>query len=123
MERDHRLPGRLDHPLAELDGLGQDDLLFGRQQGDLADLLEVHPNGIVDPDHVRRDGLEFLGRGLVDLLWVDLGRRVRGQLGGRAGHGAASDQDDLRLAVGDQLFVEIVVVIVVVVGDGDRGRA
>ena len=31
--------------LAELDRLGQDDLLLGGQQGDLADLLEVHPDG------------------------------------------------------------------------------
>ncbi len=44
VEREDPLPGRLDEPLAELDRLGQDDLLLGGQQGDLADLLEVHPD-------------------------------------------------------------------------------
>jgi hypothetical protein len=31
VERDHRLPRLLDHLLAELDGLGEDDLLLGGQ--------------------------------------------------------------------------------------------
>ena len=88
VERDDALPGRLDHLLAELDGLGQDDLFLGGQQGDLADLLEVHPDRVVDPDHVGGDGLELLGGRLLDLLGVELGRRVGRQL--RAGSAAAS---------------------------------
>ena len=52
VERHDALPGRLDQLLAELDRLREDDLLLGRQQGDLADLLEVHPDRVVDPDHV-----------------------------------------------------------------------
>ncbi len=60
--------GCLDQLLAELDGLGQDDLFLGGQQGDLADLLEVHPDRVVDPDHVGRDRLELLGGGLLELL-------------------------------------------------------
>ena len=52
VERDDPLPRLLDELLAELDRLGEDDLLLGGQQGDLADLLEVHPDRVVDPDHV-----------------------------------------------------------------------
>ena len=70
------LPRLLDDLLAELDGLGQDDLFLGGQQGDLADLLEVHPDRVVDADHVGADGLEVLGGRLLDLLGVELGRRV-----------------------------------------------
>ena len=50
-----RLPRLLDELLAELDRLGEDDLLLGGQQRDLADLLEVHPDRVVDPDHVGAD--------------------------------------------------------------------
>ena len=94
MERDDPLPGRLDHLLAELDGLGQDDLFLGGQQGDLADLLEVHPDRVVDPDHVGGDGLELLGGRLLDLLRVELGRRIGRQLGGRVGRAVVGDDDD-----------------------------
>ena len=76
VERDDRLPGLDDDLLAELDGLGEDDLLLGREERDLADLLEVHPDRVVDPDHVRGQGLELLGRRLLDFLGVELGRRV-----------------------------------------------
>ena len=79
MERDDALPRLLDHLLAELDGLGQDDLLLGGQQGDLADLLEVHPDRVVDADHVGREGLELLPGRLLDLLRVELGRGIRRQ--------------------------------------------
>ena len=48
VERDHPLPGRLDQLLAELDRLGQDDLLLGGQEGHLADVPEVHPDRVVD---------------------------------------------------------------------------
>ena len=127
MERDDALPGRLDHLLAELDGLGQDDLFLGGQQGDLADLLEVHPDRVVDPDHVGRDRLEVLGGGLLDLLGVELGRRVGRQLGGRIGGAVLGHDDDADvgavLAGRFRAEVEVVVVIIVVVvaGDGDAG--
>ena len=94
VERDDPLPGRLDHLLAELDGLGQDDLFLGGQQGDLADLLEVHPDRVVDPDHVGRDGLELLGGGLLDLLRVELGGRVGRQLGRRIDRAVLGHDDD-----------------------------
>ena len=90
VERDDPLPGRLDELLAELDRLGQDDLFLGGQQGDLADLLEVHPDGIVDPDHVGRERLELLGGRLLELDRVELGRGVGRQR--RAGR-LALDRD------------------------------
>ena len=68
MEREDRLPGLDDDLLAELDRLGEDDLLLGGEERDLADLLEVHPDRVVDPDHVRGQRLELLGRRLFDLL-------------------------------------------------------
>ena len=125
MERDDALPGRLDHLLAELDGLGQDDLFLGGQQGDLADLLEVHPDRVVDPDHVGRDGLELLGGGLLDLLRVELGGRVRRQLRRRIDRAVLGHDDDADVGavLGDLgPEIEIVIIIVVVVtGDGDAG--
>jgi hypothetical protein len=65
------LAGRLHQLLAELDRLGQDDLLFGRQKGDPADLLEVHPDRVVDPDHVGRESLQLLGGRLLEILGVE----------------------------------------------------
>ena len=62
----------LDDLLAQLDRLGQHDLLLGRQQGDLADLLEVHADRVVNPDHVGRERLELLGGRLLGLLGLDL---------------------------------------------------
>ena len=47
VERDDPLPGCLDELLAELDRLGQDDLLLRGQEGDPADLREVHPERVV----------------------------------------------------------------------------
>ncbi len=104
MERHHRLPGRLDGLLAELDRLGQDDLLLGGQQGDLADLLEIHPDGIVDPDHVRGERLELLGGRLLELGRVELGRGIGRQDDARR-LALDRDVDDLFLLVGrDQPF-------------------
>jgi len=55
------------HP-RHLDLLGQVDLLLARQQGDLAHLGQVHPDGIVDP---LGDGFElFLGGLLVLVLFL-----------------------------------------------------
>ncbi len=126
MERGDGLPRLLDHLLAELDGLGQDDLLLGGQQGDLADLLEVHPDRVVDADHVGADGLEVLGGRLLDLLRVELGRTLR-RKACRRGFGAVLGDDlDAYLALGltltDGTEVQIVVIIIVVVvfGFGDR---
>ena len=121
------LPGRLDHLLAELDRLGQDDLFLGGQQGDLADLLEVHPDRVVDPDHVGRDRLELLGGGLLDLLGVELGGRVGRQLGGRIDGAVLGHDDDADIGAvlagrfRTELEVVIVVIVVVVAGDGDAG--
>ena len=119
VERDDPLPGCLDELLAELDRLREDDLLLGRQQGDLADLLEVHPDGIVDPDHVGRDRLEVLRGRLLDLGRVELGRGVERELGvDRLAVGA--DDLDGDVAVGrciGRAEVEIVVVVVLVVVD------
>ena len=126
MERDDPLPGRLDHLLAELDRLGQDDLFLGGQQGDLADLLEVHPDRVVDPDHVGRDRLELLGGGLLDLLRVELGRRIGRQLGGRVGCAVVGDDHDADVgavlgALGAQVEIFVVVFVIVIAGDGDAG--
>ena len=124
MERDDPLPGCLDHLLAELDGLGQDDLFLGGQQGDLADLLEVHPDRVVDPDHVGRDGLELLGGGLLDFLGVELGGRVGGQLGCRIDDAVLGDDHDpdIGAVLGDlrpEIEIVVIVFVVVVTGDGD----
>ena len=69
MERDDPLPGRLDELLAELDRLGQDDLFLGGQEGDLADLLEVHPDRVVDPDHVGARSLRAPPRSAPRAPW------------------------------------------------------
>ena len=116
MERDDTLPRRLDELLAELDRLGQDDLFLGGQQGDLADLLEVHPDRVVDPDHVGGDRLELLGGRLLDLGRVQLGRRVGGKL---VVDGLAVLADDLDRDVAAVRVVataedEILVVVLVV---------
>jgi hypothetical protein len=78
VEREDALPRLVDHLLAEFDGLGQDDLFLGGEERDLADLLQVHPDRVVDPDHVGGKGLELLGGGLVDGGRVKLDRRVAG---------------------------------------------
>ena len=125
VERDDPLPGRLDHLLAELDRLGQDDLFLGGQQGDLADLLEVHPDRVVDPDHVGRDRLELLGRGLLDLLGVELGGSVGGQLGGGVGGAVLGHHDDpdvgavLGGCLRSKVEIVVVIIVVVVTGHGD----
>ena len=67
------LPGASDDLLAEFDRLGQDDLLLGGQEGDLADLPQVHADRVVHLDHVGREGLELLGGRLVELLRVERG--------------------------------------------------
>jgi hypothetical protein len=76
VERDHPLPGRLDELLAELDRLGQDDLLLGGQEGDAADLPEVHPDRVVHTEHVGR---ERLGGRLLALLRVERGGSIGGE--------------------------------------------
>ena len=57
----HQRPGGiLDRQLAELDRLGEDDLLLGGEERDLADLLEVHADRVVDADEVGGERLEIL---------------------------------------------------------------
>ena len=73
---EHGLPWLVDDLLAELDRLGQDDLFLGVEQRHLADLLEVHPDRIVDADHVGGDRVQLLLGRLVGLLGVELGRRL-----------------------------------------------
>ena len=124
VERHEALPRLLDELLAELDGLGQDDLFLGGQQGDLADLLEVHPDRVVDADHVGTDGLEVLGGRLLDLLGVELGRPFgrqarRGIDRPVLGHDLHA-HDAVFLGLADRPEVEILVVIVVVIVRGDR---
>jgi hypothetical protein len=67
VEADHRLPRGLDEPFAQLDRLGEDDLLLGGQEGDAADLPEVHPDRVVHTEHVGRERLGLLGRRLGEL--------------------------------------------------------
>ena len=55
-------------------GLGQDDLLIRVQQGDLADLLQVHADGIVDGEAVDE------GVGVHQLLFLHLGDLLGGGL-------------------------------------------
>ena len=128
VERDDALPRLLDQLLAELDGLGQDDLFLGGQQGDLADLLEVHPDRVVDADHVRGDRLEVLGGRLVDRLRIEL-RRAHPRAAPRPGPRPSSATTSMptsapsasaAAASGLSVEIVIVVVIVVVVGDGHR---
>jgi len=71
---DHRKRRRLESHLAELDGLGEVDLFFRRQERDLPDLLEVHADGIVDADEVRGEdgGDAVLALGLFGLLFLFL---------------------------------------------------
>ena len=96
-ERQDGLLGLVHDLLAELDGLGEDDLFLGVEERHLADLLEVHPDRVVDADHVRGERVELLLGGLVLLLRVELGGRllpglavvlgdgdVHAQLGGQA---------------------------------------
>ena len=121
---DDALPRLVDELLAELDGLGQDDLFLGGQQGDLADLLEVHPDRVIDADHVGADGLEVLGGRLLDLLGVELGRPLGRQLGRRIERAVVGDDLDVHLGVGDPAAAAsgprsrsvVVVIVVVVVG-------
>ncbi len=130
MEREDPLPRRLDQLLPELDGLGQDDLLLRGEERDLADLLEVHPDRVVDPDHVGGDRLELLGRRLLDRLWIELGRGVARQLGRCGFDPVLRDDDDPDVgtvaAGGLRTEVELLVfvlVLIVILGDGDAGRA
>ena len=76
VERDDALPRLIDHLLAELDGFGQDDFFLGRQERDLADLLQVHPDRVVDSDHVGRKSFELLGGRLLERLGVQLDRHL-----------------------------------------------
>jgi hypothetical protein len=73
-ERQDRLPGLQRNLFAELDRLGQNDLFFGTQQGDAADLAQVHPDRVVDLDHVDRKGLELLGGRLLERDGIQPGR-------------------------------------------------
>ena len=101
VERDHRLPGCLDDLLAELDRLGQNDLLLGGQEGDPADLPEVHPERVVHAEHVGRERLgllggrlaglpsrgylQLLGRRLLELLVVERGGGIERRSSPRLG--------------------------------------
>ena len=87
--------GSLDDLLAELDRLGEDDLLLGGQQRDLADLLEVHPDRVVDPDHVRGELASSSSRGGL----VDLGRPTASPGASRSG----GHLDALDRLLGDDL--------------------
>ncbi len=74
-EREHGPPGLLHDLLAQLDGLGEDDLLLRVEERHLADLLEVHAHRVVDADHVLGHGIELgLRGGLVLLVLLELGR-------------------------------------------------
>ena len=64
-ERQDRLPGLLGDLLAQFDRLRQDYLFLRRQKGDAADLAQVHPDRVVEPDNVGRERLEFLRRRLL----------------------------------------------------------
>ena len=130
VERCHALPGLLDHLLAELDGLGQDDLFLGGQQGDLADLLEVHPDRVIDADHVGADGLEVLGGRLLDLLGVELGRAFGRKARRGIGRAVLGHDLDVHLAVvaggGGELRAEleiVIVIVVIVIRCGDSRRS
>ena len=129
VQRQDGLPGLDDDLLAELDRLGEDDLLLGGEQGDLADLLEVHPDRVVDPDHVGGQRLELLAGRLVHGVGRQLGGRLHA-----LGHLDALDRlllDDLdrelggaglRVLVGRE--IEVLVVVIVEVGvrvGGHRG--
>ena len=125
VERDDPLPGLVDHLLAELDGLGQDDLFFRGQESDLADLLEVHPDRVVDPDHVGAEGLELLGCRLFELDRVELGGSIE-----RNGGALAVLAHDLDTQIGSfgegvrRGHQEIVVVVLVLIDfDGRHGDA
>ena len=128
VERHDALPRLVDELLPELDGLGQDDLFLGGQQGDLADLLEVHPDRVIDADHVGADGLEVLGGRLLDLLGVELGRPFERQLGRGVDGAVLGDDLDVHLGIGVRggrslrAEVEILVIVVIVVVGGGDGR-
>ncbi len=61
-------------PVARHHGGGQRDLLVGVQQGHLADLLQVHADGVVDVEAVHQ------GVGVDQLLLLDLGDLLQGGL-------------------------------------------
>ena len=117
-QREHRPPGLLDDLLAELDGLGEDDLLLGVQQRDLADLLEVHAHRVVDADHVLGHGVQLgLRGGLVLLVVLDLGRGLLpglllgfldGDLHAQLGGGVEGGRAQLVLVLGlDDVAVQV----------------
>ena len=91
VERDDALAGRLDELLAEFDRLGQDDLFLGAQEGDPSDLSEVHPNRVVDADHVGRECLELLDSRLLELPRLEPGLLEVGPVS----TASASDEGDL----------------------------
>ena len=105
--------------LAEFDGLGEDDLLLSLEQRDLADLFEVHADGVVNADHVRGHRLQLgLGGGPLRLLLVQLDRwllprlflalldgDLHAQLGGRAE--VAWRADDVFLFGLDDVAVDV----------------
>ncbi len=89
----HQRSGRiLDRQLAELDRLGEDDLLLGGEERDLADLLEVHANRVIDADEVGGERLEVL------LALLGLGGGLGG--GGRGAAGSSSSSSGSPMRVG-----------------------
>ena len=89
-QREDRLLRLVDDLLAELDRLGQDDLFLGVEERHLADLLEVHPDRIVDADHVGGDRVQLLGGRLFRDLGVELGGRLLPRLSCRPRRAATS---------------------------------
>ena len=129
VERDDALPRLVDELLPELDRLGQDDLFLGGQQRDLADLLQVHPDRVVDADHVGREGLELGGGGLLELLRRRAWRARRpGILEARASASSpttstVASSSTSSAASGDIGLVVVLVLVVIDVVEGGAGRA
>jgi len=101
--------------------LPQDDLLLGRQEGDRADLPEVHPDRVVDPEHVRGERLELLSGRRLALLRVELGGSIGGECA-RLGPVLVDYLDTADDRVGG-CRGQVEIGVVVRIGGSDRGSA